>query len=118
MDLLRLAECPRGTWLEFMTRVFHNAWNEWDHEPKDDLEFAEILNWLHEGQHTNQDIAKLKKCEKDMMNIRNMGVTNFAFPTNALVDAHNQEQYEVCKQQKLKINAQDSVFGDHSNEVK
>ncbi len=53
-----------------------------------------------------------------MMNIRNMGVTNFAFPTNALVDAHNQEQYEVCKQQKLKINAQDSVFGDHSNEVK
>ncbi len=25
MDLLRLAECPRGTWLEFMTRVFHNA---------------------------------------------------------------------------------------------
>ncbi len=85
---------------------------------KDDIEFAQILNRLREGQHTAEDITKLKRCKRDIPTVRNLGVSNFAFPTNELVDALNREQYELCNDQKMKVTAQDSVVGDHTSEVK
>ena len=115
---LDLQDGPEALGLNLWQELFTMHELEEIMRQKDDLEFAQILNRLREGKHTDQDIAKLKQCERDMATLRNEGVSNFAFPTNELVNAHNTEQYDLCREQKMKVQAQDSVIGDHTNEVR
>ncbi|CAB3979620.1 ATP-dependent DNA helicase PIF1 [Paramuricea clavata] len=83
---------------------------------RESKEFAEILNRLREGKHTSSDLQKLKErcveessCPKEAPRL---------FIQNAFVDDHNEKVYESFSGDKYVINAQDSVIGACSVELK
>ena len=78
--------------------------------------FAEILNRLREGKHTSSDLQKLKErcveesdCPREAPRL---------FIQNALVDSYNEKVFESFIDNKYTINAQDSVIGACSAELK
>ncbi|XP_028405246.1 ATP-dependent DNA helicase PIF1-like [Dendronephthya gigantea] len=78
--------------------------------------FAEILNRLREGQHTQDDIAKIKErfvndsnCPKEAPRM---------FIQNAKVDEYNGTVYHASTGKKYIIIAQDSVIGANSAELR
>ena len=78
--------------------------------------FAEILNQLHEGNHTPSDLQKLKeKCvEKNECPIEAPRL----FIQNALVDEYNDKAHQSFDSvDKYAIKAQDSVVGACSTEL-
>lgn len=87
---------------------------------KDDREFAELLNRLREGKHTEQDIEvlkgrilKVKPGESDYpMNITHL------FSSNQAVDGHNVKIFNNSKNQKVNICAVDIIIGDLSDKLK
>ena len=96
---------------------------------KDDLAFAELLNRIREGKHTNADINTLRTrvCREDSRNSL-MDVTHI-FPVNASVDYHNKVVnasvdyhnkvvFEKCKNSKVCIKAIDIIIGDISDHLK
>ena len=87
---------------------------------KDDKQFAELLNRMGEGKHSEQDIAFLKQI---LLNIRpteeNYPLNKIhLFTTNASVDARNNALYNLSKTDKAKIKAVDITVGDLSDDLK
>ena len=78
--------------------------------------FAQILNRLQEGNHTRDDIAKIKErcvgengCPKEAPRL---------FIQNAKVDEYNNKVYHASTGNKYMIIAQDSVIGANSSELR
>ena len=86
---------------------------------KDDKQFAQLLNRLREGNHSEDDIAILKQRlmtsrpgEDDYpMNIAHL------FTTNASVNAHNNALYTCSKTDKAQIKAIDIIVGDITDDL-
>lgn len=81
---------------------------------KDDKEFAELLNRLREGKHSDDDISILKQrllnvtLENDNYPIN----TTHLFTTNASVDANNNVLYVLSRTDKAQIKAVDIIIGE------
>ena len=105
-----------------------NIWNEYFTlfelteimRQKDDKEFAELLNRLREGNHTQNDIEVLKE---RILKIRT-GQENYPinithlFSTNAQVNNHNNTIYQASHTDKAQIKCIDIVVGDMSDALK
>ena len=105
-----------------------NIWNEYFTlfelteimRQKDDKEFAELLNRLREGNHTQNDIEVLKE---RILKIR-PGQENYPinmthlFLTNAQVNNHNNTIYQASNTDKAQIKRIDIVVGDMSDALK
>ena len=72
---------------------------------RDSKIFAEILNRLREGKHTENDIAKIKEVP-------------WLFIQNGKVDEYNETVYRASTGNKYIIIAQDSVIGANSAELR
>ena len=84
---------------------------------RDSKLFAELLNRLHEGNHTATDIAKLK--ERVIQEDINHPVdAPHLFVQNAKVDEFNQRVHNAASGNKFRINAQDSVIGATSIDLR
>ena len=87
---------------------------------KDDKQFAELLNRLREGKHSDDDIAILKQRllnvtpENDNYPINKTHL----FTTNASVDAQNNALYTLSRTDKAQIKAVDIIIGDISDDLK
>ena len=87
---------------------------------KDDKEFAQLLNRLREGKHSEDDITILKQ---RLLNVR-PGQDNYPmtmahlYTTNASVNDHNNALYTPTKADKAQIKAVDIVVGDISDDLK
>ena len=87
---------------------------------KDDKEFAQLLNHLREGNHSENVRSILKQ---RLLNVRPeqdnypMNMTHL-FTTNASVDAHNNALYTLSKADKVQIKAVDIIVGDISDDLK
>ena len=87
---------------------------------REDKDFAEILNRIREGKHTEADIAVLKK------RILNLTLQHPDYPmnsthlfsTNMAVDQHNHDIFHKSTNEKVKIKAIDIVLGDLSDELR
>ena len=87
---------------------------------REDKDFAEILNRIREGKHTEADIEVLKK------RILNLSPQHANYPinsthlfsTNMAVDQHNHDIFHKSTNEKVEIKANDIVFGDLSDELK
>ena len=77
--------------------------------------FAEILNWLREGKHTEDDIAKIKERCIDQ---KSCPKAPRLFIKNAMVDKYNDDVYHASTGNKYIIVAQDSVIGGNSAELR
>ena len=78
--------------------------------------FAEILNRLREGNHTENDIMKIKErcvhetnCSREAPRL---------FIQNVMVGGYNETVYQASKGAKYNIKAQDSVIGANSAELR
>ena len=86
---------------------------------KDDKQFAEVLNRLREGKHSEHDI----NCLKERLLHTVPGSENYPmetthlFTTNASVNAHNNSMYAKCESDKCQIKAIDIVVGDISDDL-
>ena len=89
---------------------------------KDDKEFAQLLNRLREGKHSEDDIAILKqrflKVHVGPGLPYERGNMAHLFTTNAFVDAHNNSMYTLSKADKAQIKAVDIIVGDMSDDLK
>ena len=87
---------------------------------REDKDFAEILNRIREGKHTEADIEVLKK------RILNLSAQHADYPinsthlfsTNMAVDQHNHDIFHKSTNEKVEIKAIDIVLGDLSDELK
>ena len=85
---------------------------------RESKEFAELLNRLREGNHTNEDIAKLKS--------RCIALSNPSYPKdaphlfiqNSKVNDFNHKAYHALTGIKYSIKAHDSVLGAESQELR
>ena len=81
---------------------------------KDGREFAELLNHLRGGKHSEDDVAIL---EQRLLKVRPhkdnypINMTHL-FTTNASVGVHNNTLYTISKTDKAQIKAVDIVVGD------
>ncbi|XP_028405235.1 uncharacterized protein LOC114527739 [Dendronephthya gigantea] len=87
---------------------------------KEDKAFAEILNRVREGKHTDDDmnilkqrVLKLSPHHRDYPMI-----ATHLFSTNMSVDEHNDEIFKKSTNEKVQIKAIDIVLGDLSDELK
>lgn len=78
--------------------------------------FAEILNRLREGKHTESDIVKIKEqcadevsCPKEVPRL---------FTQNDMVDDHNDKVYHASTGNKYIITAQYSVIGANTAQLR
>ena len=83
---------------------------------RDSKLFAEILNRLREGNHTEHDILKIKERIVPEQNCPQQA-TNL-FIQNAMVDEFNNQVHEAATGRKYTIKAQDSVIGANSAELR
>ena len=79
---------------------------------KEDKQFAELLNRLREGRHSQKDIEQLKT-RVLQPNHCNSNITHL-FTTNKSVD----KAFQCCNDEKAEIEAVDIVVGDISDEKK
>ncbi len=81
--------------------------------------FAEILNRLREGKHTQSDILKIKErmIRFSMSHSYPMNVPHLFFQ-NAMVNEFNDRVHRAAPGEKYTINAQDSVIGATSAELR
>ena len=84
---------------------------------RDSKVFAELLNRLREGKHTESDILKLKErvVQEDIINPLD---APHLFIQNAKVDEFNVRAHNAARGNKFQINAQDSVIGANSPELR
>ena len=84
---------------------------------RDSKLLAELLNRLREGKHTESDIAKLKErvVQEDISNP--LGAPHL-FIQNAKVDEFNVRAHNTARGNKFRIDAQDSVIGANSPELR
>ena len=87
---------------------------------KDDKEFAQLLNRLREGNHSEDDISILKQRLLNVWPEQDNYPMNMAhlFTTNTSVDAHNNALYTLSKADKAQIKAVDIIVGDISDDLK
>ena len=87
---------------------------------KDDKHFAELLNRVREGKHTQRDINTLETrvCRDDSCHNESLINITHVFPTNASVDSHNRAVFEKSTSCKARIKAIDVVIGDLSDQLK
>lgn len=87
-----------------------------------DKAFAEILNCVREGKHTDNDINVLKqrmlKLSPDHPDYLFTYSATHLFSTNMSVDEHNDEIFKKSTNEKVQIKAIDIVLGDLSDELK
>ena len=105
-----------------------NIWNEYFTlfelteimRQKDDKEFAELLNRLREGNHTQNDIEALKeRILKNRPGQENYPINmTHLFSTNAQVNNHNNTIYQASHTDKAQIKCIDIVVGDMSDALK
>jgi endonuclease/exonuclease/phosphatase (EEP) superfamily protein YafD len=87
---------------------------------KDDKHFAELLNRLREGNHTQSDIEELKK---RILKLK-PGEENYPinkthlFSTNVQANDHNTTIYQASQTDKAKIKCIDIIVGDMSDDLK
>ena len=87
---------------------------------REDKDFAEIVNRIREGKHTDADIEVLKK------RILNLSPQHPEYPinsthlfsTNMAVYQHNHDIFHKSTNEKVEIKAIDIVLGDLSDELK
>ena len=88
---------------------------------KDNVEFAELLNRLREGNQTEDDIEILRgrtlHVKKPTQSTYPMNVPHL-FSNNKAVDKHNLRIFSIAKSEKAHISAIDVVIADLSDEVK
>ena len=84
---------------------------------RDSKLFAELVNRLREGIHTPDDILKLKErvVQEDISNPIDVP---HLFIQNAKVDEFNERAHNAATGNKFRINAQDSVIGANSTELR
>jgi hypothetical protein len=87
---------------------------------REDKDFAEILNRIREGKHTDDDIKVLKE-----RNLKPSSehpdypiASTHLFRTNMAVDEHNQEIFLKSTNEKVQVKAIDIVLGDLSDDLK
>ena len=117
-------ENPQSGYNEFATNIWTEYFTLFElteiMRQKDDKEFAQLLNRLREGNHSENDISILKQ---RLLNVRPeqdnypMNMTHL-FTTNASVDAHNNALYTLSKAEKAQIKAVDIIVGDISDDLK
>ena len=86
---------------------------------RDSLDFAEMLNRLREGQHTEQDITLLKT--RIISPSAHSSIPSKAprlFLENAKVNQYNEEVYNAAQTQSIIVAAQDNVVEPASQEVR
>ena len=100
-----------------------NVWQEYfemyeltQMRQKEDKQFAELLNRLREGRHSQNDIEQLKT-RILQSNHYNSNITHL-FTTNKSVDDHNNKMFKCCSDNKAEIEAVDIVVGDISDDKK
>ena len=84
---------------------------------RDSKVFAELLNRLREGKHTESDILKLKERVVQEDTINPLDAPHL-FIQNAKVDEFNVRAHNAARGNKFQINAQDSVIGANSTELR
>ena len=87
---------------------------------KDDSHFAELLNRIREGKHTDEDLRLLKTrtISPEDASYEALKRELHLFPCNAAVDAHNTNIYNDATTIKVEIKCIDTVLGEDANEVK
>ena len=87
---------------------------------RDDKDFAEILNRIREGKHTEADIGVLKERILKLSPQHPDYPINSThlFSTNMAVDQHNHDIFHKSTNEKVEIKAIDIVLGDLSDELK
>ena len=80
--------------------------------------FAEILNRLHEGKHTPDDLLKLKDRLLQKLGISDPMNVPHLFIQNAKVNEFNRKAHQAFTGPKFSIEAQDSVIGADSQGIK
>ncbi|CAB4028779.1 ATP-dependent DNA helicase PIF1 [Paramuricea clavata] len=87
---------------------------------REDKDFAEILNRIREGKHTEADIEVLKKRILNLSPQHPHYPINFThlFSTNMAVNQHNHDIFHKSTNEKVEIKAIDIVLGDLSDELK
>ena len=85
---------------------------------RESKQFAEILNRLREGNHTTDDIAKLKeRCISENCRDYPTDIPHF-FIQNSKVDEWNNRVHMAATGDKYTIRALDSVIGANSPELR
>ena len=86
---------------------------------REDKDFAEILNRVREGKHSNEDLNVIKTRLVSLnANAQPTLDETHLFTTNKAVDLHNKAVYDKCSQPKAEVKAIDIVIGDISDELK
>ena len=87
---------------------------------KDDAPFAELLNRIREGKHTDEDMRVLKNRAITSEDASYQTLKNelHLFPCNAAVDAHNTNIFNGTTTEKVEVRCVDAVLGEDSSEVK
>ena len=87
---------------------------------KEDKDFAEILNRIREGKHTDSDIRVLRERILKLSPEHPDYPINSThlFSTNIAVDQHNHDIFHKSTNEKVEIKAIDIVLGDLSDELK
>ena len=87
---------------------------------REDKEFAEILNRIREGNHTEADIEVLKE---RILNISSQHpdypiCLTHLFSTNMAVNQHDHDVFQKSSNEMVDIKAIDIVLGDLSDDLK
>ena len=87
---------------------------------REDEDFAEILNRIREGKHTENDIRVLKERIFTLTSEHpEYPITStHLFSTNMAVDEHNHEIFHKSTNEKVQVKAIDIVLGDLSDDLK
>jgi hypothetical protein len=80
--------------------------------------FAEILNRLREGNHTKEDILKLKERIIDGNRIQEPMHAPHLFIQNQKVNEFNEKVHNAATGEKVSIKAVDSVIGANSSQLR
>ena len=88
---------------KFVDRTFLNVWTKWKNETKKDKMFAEILNYLHIGKHTEHDIKILLTWQVFEENLQQLQEVPWFYPTKQIINDYNKyilenaSEYTVTK---------------------
>ena len=114
LDNSEYAILAPNKWLEY----FHMFELEEIMRQKDSKIFAEILNRLREGNHTKNDIIKLKQRLIEENSINDPMDVPHLFIQNKKIDEFNERVHRAAVGEKFSIKAVDSVIGASSAQLR